>query len=101
MLTFSLLYLEGLALALSSPDTQDEWDLDLGKVHEVLCHVNGHLVEESRRDVETIRDVVEVTPGSREVLGRGHNGVVGPAHSLTTLEQRVDHLATASDVLLQ
>mmetsp|Transcript_33755 Transcript_33755/g.95506 ORF Transcript_33755/g.95506 Transcript_33755/m.95506 type:complete len:252 (+) Transcript_33755:323-1078(+) len=46
--------LEGLALALATPDTQDQWHLDLGQVHEVLANVNSHLVEEGRGDVEAI-----------------------------------------------
>mmetsp|Transcript_11353 Transcript_11353/g.34115 ORF Transcript_11353/g.34115 Transcript_11353/m.34115 type:complete len:373 (-) Transcript_11353:479-1597(-) len=38
--------LEGLSLALATPDTQNQGHLDLGEVHEVLGHVDGHLVQE-------------------------------------------------------
>eukprot|EP00955_Chlamydomonas_euryale_P073524 361767-Chlamydomonas_euryale.AAC.14 len=51
--------LEGLALALATPDAQDERHLDLGQVHEVLGNMDGHLVQEGRRDIEAICNVVE------------------------------------------
>eukprot|EP00967_Tisochrysis_lutea_P071249 scaffold94485_cov21-Tisochrysis_lutea.AAC.3 len=52
-------HLEGLSLSLATPDTQDEGDLDLGQVHEVLGHVDGHLVQESGGDVVAVLNVVE------------------------------------------
>ena len=63
--------------------------------------MDGHLVEEGRGDIEAVGDIVEVALGGRQVLGGGHDGVVGAAHSLASLEERVDHLATTRDVLLR
>ena len=47
-------HLEGLALALATPDAENQGDLDLRQVHEVLCHVDGELVQERRADVEAV-----------------------------------------------
>ena len=95
-------HLEGLALALSSPDSQDEGDLDLGQVHEVLGDVDGQLVQEGGRDVEALLDVVEVAAGVGEIVGGAHDGVVGAAHArCTAREKGVDHVAAATDVLLR
>ena len=49
-----VLHLEGLALSLAAPDAQNQGHLDLGQLHEVLSHVNGHLVQESGADVEAV-----------------------------------------------
>jgi hypothetical protein len=47
-------YLEGLALALATPDAENQRDLDLRQVHEVLGHVDGELVQERWADVEAV-----------------------------------------------
>ena len=40
--------------------TQNEGNLDLGQVQEVLGNVDGYLVQESRGDVESVLNVVQV-----------------------------------------
>merc|ERR1719284_1313436 len=92
--------LEGLAVALATPDAENERDLDLGQVHVVLGDVDGHLVQEARRDVVVALEVTEVALGRLDVLGRREDGVVGAAHALAALEERVNHVAAAGDVLL-
>lgn len=46
--------LEGLALALATPDAENQRHLDLRQVHEVLGDVDGELVQERRADVVAI-----------------------------------------------
>jgi hypothetical protein len=56
------LTLEGFSLALASPDTQDEWHLDVWQGHEVLGEVHNELVHEGRGDVQAVQGVVHVVP---------------------------------------
>jgi hypothetical protein len=56
------LTLEGFSLTLSSPDTQDEWHLDVWQGHEVLGEVDNELVHEGRGDVQAVQGVVHVVP---------------------------------------
>ena len=93
-------HLEGLSLTLSSPDSQNEGNLDLGQVHEVLGNVDGHLVKEGRGDIKSLLNVVEALPSLGQIVLRAHDGVVGASHAGLALEERIDHLATTSDILL-
>lgn len=49
-----VLHLEGLALSLAAPDAQNQGHLDLGQLHEILGHVDRHLVEEGGADIEAV-----------------------------------------------
>ena len=93
--------LEGLTLTLSSPDSQNEWNLDLWEIHEVLCDVNGQLVKERLGDVETFGShVVVCLKTSGHVVRRVLDGVVGSTESGGTLELVVDHSSSSVDVHL-
>ena len=94
-------HLEGLSLSLATPDTQDEGDLDFGQVHEVLGHMDGHLVQEGGRDVVAVLNVVEGGAGLADVVLGRQDGVVGAHGPAEALEQIVGHAASALDVLLR
>lgn len=59
-----------------------------------------YLVQEGWRDVVSIFHVIEIALCLRQVLVRGHDGLVGRVAGLA-LEQAVHHVATAHNVLLQ
>mmetsp|Transcript_8889 Transcript_8889/g.24868 ORF Transcript_8889/g.24868 Transcript_8889/m.24868 type:complete len:463 (-) Transcript_8889:14-1402(-) len=93
--------LEGLTLTLTTPHAEDEGNLDLGELHEVLADVDGDPVHETLGDVVSlVGHVVEVLETVGDVVGGGHDGVVGAAEAEAALELGVDHVAAAGDVLL-
>ena len=94
-------HLEGLSLALATPDAENQGNLDLGQVQEVLGHVDGQLVQEGGGDEETVLDVVHGPLGVGEVVFAGEDGVLGATTALGALEEGVNHAASAGDVLLQ
>ena len=96
--------LEGLALAFSSPHTEDERDLDFRQLHEVLGEVHDNLVHEGRRDVEVVIHVVHaahILEALRNVVIALQDGILCARRAaLRALEERVHHAAAANDVLL-
>ena len=92
------LTLEGLPLALASPDTQDQRHLDVGQGHEVLGNVKDELVHECGGDVVAIHGVVLPQSLADVVVGAEHGDVGAVPHG--RLEEGVDHALSPGDVLL-
>jgi hypothetical protein len=95
--------LESLTLTLTTPDTQNQRNLDLRQVHKVLRDVHGGLVQKGRGDVVVVTiggKVVQVLLARGDVVRGGHDGVVRAAHAVATLELGVNHVSSSGDVLL-